>query len=296
MWRLYCRSCGFEGGPEEYYPKCPSCGSPLEVRGALPRFRRLLGEGLTPLVEVPEGEGRGFLAKLEYLNPTGSFKDRGVSASLQLAQRLGYKCVVVDSSGNTALSVAAYSAFLGLEARVHAPRSISPGKRSLIEALGARLAIAESREEASAMAERESSECYHVGHLTSPIFLEGVKSLGEEMEGYREGSSVYVPASSGTLLLGIHRAGGFRMVAVQTPENASLLGKARLLASLGGPRGRLADALVVKRPPRLDDMAGALRAGGGLVIVGDEAIRDSLRALYSMGIIVEPSSATVYAA
>jgi len=297
-WRLRCTRCGFRGGEGEYYPWCPRCGGPLEVEGDPPRAVRVLGEGSTPLVDVD-----GFRVKLEYLNPTGSFKDRGVSYSLQVARGLGFECAVVDSSGNTGVSVAAFSGRLGLRARVFVPRGAGEGKKALIRLLGAELVEAADREEAGRLARREASRCFHVAHQTSPFFLEGMSGLGVELADVAEGSDIIVPVSSGSLLLGVRRglerAGvrGYRLIAVQSVEAASLRGRVRLLAEVGGGSGRLLDALVVRRPARLDEIADAVNStGGGLVVVGDDAVRPALRRLLSTGFIVEPSSAAVYAA
>ncbi|BAN90405.1 pyridoxal-phosphate dependent enzyme [Aeropyrum camini] len=295
---LWCPRCGVRLREGEYRPWCPRCKGPLEAEG-LPRLGPVLGEGSTPLVEV----GGGVRAKMEYLNPSGSFKDRGAGYSLRLASMLGYDCVVVDSSGNTGLSTAVYSARLGLRARVFVPRRASPGKKVLIRAAGAELVEAASREEAARLAEAEAERCFHVAHPTSPLFLEGVKSLGREMAGEaRSGSTVLVPASSGTLLLGIYRgvkeAGrDFRLIAVQSPAAYSLKGLVPELGLTGGGEGKLLDALLLARPPRLGEMARAVvDSGGGVVVVGDEAVPGAVRTALRKGFLIEPSSAAVFAA
>ncbi len=285
-WSLYCPRCGWEGAPEEYHPFCPRCGGPLELRGTLPRPPRpVLGEGSTPLV----GRGRASF-KLEYLNPTGSFKDRGSSLSVWLAERLGYRCVVEDSSGNTGVSVAAYASALGLRAVIHAPASIARGKLALLRLLGAEVAVHASREEAARAAE-SAGKCFYVAHAYSPIFIEGVSSIGSELEG---AETILVPVSSGTLLLGLRRRmPDARIIAVQSPLADSLAGRVPVLARVGGESGRLLDALVLRDPPRLREMA---EAADGVVVVGDEAVLPALRRLARLGFIVEPSSATVMAA
>lgn len=292
-WNLYCPRCGWTGEKEEYEPYCPRCGGPLEIQGELPRPDRILGEGRTPTVRIGQR-----VYKLEYLNPTGSFKDRGASLSVFVARRLGYKCVVEDTSGNTGLAVAAYAARLGLEARIHAPKSIAIGKARIIRALGAELHTHESRESAAAAARKDSATCFYVAHAYSPIFIEGTSSIARELAPIARDAPVLVPVSSGTLLLGLYRglrALGIkpRLIAVQAVEAASLLGRVPLLASTRSRTSRLADALVLKRPPRLDEMA---EAASGLVVVGDPEIRSGMRALYRRGLIVEPSSASVEAA
>lgn len=294
MWRLYCPRCGWRGEAEAYVHRCPRCGGPLEVEGVLPRPRSsILGEGDTPLVW--DGEN---LYKLEYLNPTGSFKDRGASLSVWLAHGLGYKCVVDDSSGNTGIAVAAYAGHLGLKARIHVYRGAAPGKVTLIRRLGAEIVVHDSREEAARGAEAEAENCYYVAHAVSPVFIEGVSSLGEELANHISEGPVYVPVSSGSLLLGLYRGARRRgvrprIIAVQSPEAPSLLGRTQLLARVGGGSGRLLDALVLRSPPRLDEMAEAVE---GLVIAGDEAVEEALESLYRRGFIVEPSSAVVEAA
>lgn len=294
-WSLYCPRCGWEGGGEEYHPYCPKCGAPLEVKGDLPvPSKPLLGEGNTPLV-VDE---RNVAYKLEYLNPTGSFKDRGTSHSLYLAWKLDYKCVVEDSSGNTAISVVGYAGRLGLKARVHVPASASKGKLSLLRFIGAEVVLHPTREEAAEAARRDSGRCYYVAHSTSPVFLKGIESLGREIADEARSRAIYVPASSGTLLIGLYR--GLvdlglkpRIIAVQSPIAESLVGRVKVLERLGS-KGRLLDALVVKNPPRIEEMAEA--ATGGVVIVGDEYARVAWRRLAERGFIVEPSSATVLVA
>ena len=273
----------------------------MEVEGVLPGFHRVLGEGSTPLVfDAVSGSTVGF--KLEYLNPSGSFKDRGVSYSLQFARGLGYKCVVVDSSGNTGLSTALYATRLGLKAYIVVPATASPGKLSLMRALGATVIVASDRGEASRIAEAYAGECFHVAHLTSPVFIEGVKGIGFEIAEYFRRPTVVIPVSSGSLLVGLYRgmveAGAKpRIIAVQASESSSLEGLVDRLAEIGGNTSKLADALVVRNPPRLWEMARIVReSGGGLVKVGDDAIRGALRELLSMGFIVEPSSAVAWAA
>ncbi len=296
---LHCPRCGHRIPPDSYVHRCPRCGGPLELEGSL-HVPRILGEGRTPVVEVHRHGARAAL-KLEYLNPTGSFKDRGAAASVYHARTLGYDCVVEDSSGNAGISTAAYAAHLGLKARIHTYQGAGRGKKALIRALGAELVEWPTRRDAAVAAEAEADRCYYVAHTWSPVFLEGIASVAGELAQYRDWAFI-VPASSGTLLLGLWRGAvraGWRprLIAVQAAEAASLEGRVPLLARVGGASSRLADALVVREPPRLGEMARAVaESGGGLVIVGDEAIGEALRELLGMGFIVEPSSAAAWAA
>lgn len=301
-WRLKCRRCGFELSNEEYAPFCPQCGTPLDLTGEFPRSPRVLGEGFTPEVIREFGSAR-VVFKLEYLNPSGSFKDRGSATSLWLAKNLGFDCVVEDSSGNTGLSVAMYSRALGLKSYIIVPKTAGLGKKLLLRALGANLIETGTREEALEKAISMADKCFYVAHVYSPIFVEGISSIALELSKYAEaGYDFLVPTSSGTLLLGLYF--GFkrlglkpRLIAVQASEASPLASEVEVLARIGGSTSRLADALVVKHPPRLSDMVNAIKdTKGGVVVVGDKAIKNALRELLRMGFIVEPSSAVVWAA
>ena len=294
-WRLRCPRCGFRGDEGKYYHRCPVCGSPLEFDGTPPSYGRLMGEGGTPLVYRRTRLGTlGF--KLEYVNPTGSFKDRGVSYSLQLARDLGFSCAVEDSSGNAGISTAAYAAFLGMRAVVAVPRTASPSKKSIIRSLGADVVELEDRQGAARYAESMASKCFYVAHSSSAAFLKGMESFGGELPA---GSSIVVPSASFSLLLGAWRGSGgrVRLYAVQGVENSPL---SKLVEPLAVGRGRtsaLADGLVLRDAPRLEEAASAVRAsGGGLVVVSDEEIARATRELWRMGLMVEPTSASAYAA
>ncbi len=133
----------------------PKCGGPLDLiidglkltlseRRDLWRFSSViparpfisLGEGFTPLVNA-DFLSRNVYLKLEYLNPTGSFKDRGGSAvAVSKALEFGARTVVEDSSGNAGISIAAYAAAAGIKARIYVPRDAPEGKKSLIRSLG----------------------------------------------------------------------------------------------------------------------------------------------------------------
>jgi threonine synthase len=123
--------------------RCPQCGGLLEAvfeyRGTpkgkgvwrykdlLPRPKRVvsMGEGSTPLVELPYASrvtGARVYAKLEGLNPTGSFKDRGMTVAVSVALSHGARLVIAASTGNTAASLSAYARRGGLTPLVVLPR------------------------------------------------------------------------------------------------------------------------------------------------------------------------------
>ncbi len=296
MWRIYCPRCGFRGEEGRYYPFCPRCGGALELEGELPSHGPLLGEGRTPLVYRRTRLGvLGF--KLEYVNPTGSFKDRGVSPSVQLARDLGYGCVVEDSSGNAGISAAAFAAFLGIEAFIAVPASAPAGKKGVLKLLGARVVELPSREEAARYAEGMSSRCFYVSHARSAVFLEGMKSAGRELPD--DAKAVIVPSASFSLLIGLWRGARSRprVFAVQGADNPSLARYVEPVAVGSSQRSSLADGLVLRDAPRAQEAASIVReSGGGLVVVSDPEIARATKELWSMGLVAEPTSAASLAA
>lgn len=291
--------------------KCPKCGSPLSVKvqGTL-RRRTILGEGNTPQVKVRRGE-RELFFKLEYLNPSGSFKDRGTGFTAQYFES-NKKCnqYVEDSSGNTGVSTATFAAHLGKKAVIFAPKTIASSKAKLLSLLGATLKITETREQAYQEALRlvkEEQEACYIGHMVNPIFNLGMSFIVEEAlrDGGAGFTDVILPLASGTLLLGVYQGflrnaeknGGLPKIwAVQPTRTGYLREKVKIVKDASGSSD-LADALVVKSPARLDEIIEAINASnGGGIIVNDEDIKRGMKALYSMGFLVEPSSAVVWPA
>ena len=171
---LACPECGatYPGKADEPW-RC-DCGHPLEFDttprpegpasdpGGLDRDRGLwafeaflpverrvtLGEGFTPLVEAPE---RAAMFKLDYLFPSGSFKDRGATTTLSRAAELGVDRVLEDSSGNAGAAIAQYAARAGIEAEIYVPADAKASKLRAIERAGADLLRVEgSREDVTA--------------------------------------------------------------------------------------------------------------------------------------------------
>ncbi len=322
MW--VCRRCGFRAPlSKHYYWRCPRCGAPLDLeyeyewkpkgRGVsryssmLPLAPRVsLGEGGTPTLKR-RFMGVNVHLKLEYLNPTGSFKDRGTSLAVSLALRLGYTSVVEDTSGNTGISVAAYASVAGLRARIYVPRDAPRFKKELMRLLGAEVVEAPSRADAAETVVREASNSFYVAHTWNPLYIEGAKTISFEAyeDGFREGA-VVAPVGSGGLILGLWRgftqlqslglAGHVRLIAVQgtsvQPVYEKLYGHRR---ETGRP-SRLADGIRVPSPPRLEEIVKAVKESKGcVVVVDDQAIAEALQELHRWGLIVEPTSAAALA-
>lgn len=267
-----------------------------------------LGEGSTPTIRRREKNSE-LLLKLEYCNPTGSFKDRGASLSMTRARAIGVKRVVEDSTGNAGIAASAYAARAGIRAKIYMPSDALPAKKTLIRACGAEVVECSNRKEAALRAISEMSEGeLYIGHAWDAFYIEGMKTAAFEIyESNFRGESLILPVASGTLLLGLYK--GFRelvemsllddiprIFAVQGEECAPLYEALHGRLS-GDRRSRLADALRIEDPPRKEEILQAIkRTGGDVFTVSDSEIASATKDLYSLGILAEPTSATAYAA
>lgn len=326
--RYKCTRCGREYSLAAPVWRC-ECGSTLSVecsgfefeplagvRGMW-RYRRslpllpgaepvTLGEGGTPLVRA-RLFGLRVLLKLEYLNPTGSFKDRGSSLAVTNLRAAGVGEVVLDSSGNAGASMSAYAAAAGLKCRVYVPAGAPRGKVAQIRAYGAEVVEVEGgRGEATRRALAELGGAFYASHLWSPFFPEASATIAYEVfEELGTPDAAVVPVGSGGLLIGVFegfrrlRDHGYapevpRVYAVQSAANAPLY--AAVYGRQPGFRESevLADGLAVPEPPRLGEAAECVRSSrGGVVVVSNEGIAQGIRTLARMGLLVEPTSATV---
>lgn len=324
-----CRYCGFvESAFNRYYWKCPRCGNPLNLayevtgeitssrniweryRGFLPiKPERSRGEGLTPLVEEKSSNHK-LLFKLEYLNPGGSFKDRGTSLAVYYGFRMGYKKAVVDTSGNTGISVALFSRLYGLEPIIVMPKQAPEGKKKAVRRLGGKLVEAEGRVGASTTVHEyiKSEDTYYVAHLWNPLYIVGHATMSYEVfEEFGVPDYVIAPIGSGGLILSLmygfsklREMGLARRVPVFIgvqgyscqPVYATMYGEEQ-----PGEESTLADGIMVTNPPRTREIVEGLRSTGGkIVLVGNSEIAKAHEELWSWGFTIEPTSATVYAA
>jgi threonine synthase len=267
-----------------------------------------LGEGGTPAIRRRERNAK-LLLKLEYCNPTGSFKDRGASVSVSRARAIGVNRVVEDSTGNAGIAASAYAARAGIRARIYIPYDALQAKKMLISACGAEVVECSNRKEAAHKATSELAEDeLYIGHAWDAFYIEGMKTVAFEIyeSGFR-GSSIILPVASGTLLLGLYKGFGElvemglledipKIFAVQGEECAPLY--EALHGKLSGDRrSQLADALRIEDPPRKGEILQAIKSTGGDVFtVSDPEIASAIKDLYGFGILAEPTSATAYAA
>lgn len=316
------------------------CGGPLDLsaqpgfdesridrrRGGLWRYRAFLpldpawedvtlGEGCTPLVSASLG-GRPVYLKLEYVTPTGSFKDRGAAVLLTALRGLGIDRVVEDSSGNAGASIAAYSARAGIRCEVCVSDSAAGPKLRQIVAYGADVIEVRGRREYAALAAWAAAAhgAYYASHVYNPFFLAGIETLAFdlwEQLGNDAIDAVLMPVGNGTLLLGLYsgfqrlRTAGLirqmpRLLGVQAEACAPLVEGFRLGRSEPGavePSPTAASGIAISQPARGRHVLSAVRATDGcLLAVREDEIVESQGLLGSMGFHSEPTSAVAVAA
>jgi threonine synthase len=273
-----------------------------------------MGEGCTPLLQKDWDDFRPFF-KLEWFNPTCSFKDRGTTVMLSYLRELGVNAVLEDSSGNGGASVAAYGAAGGMRVKILAPAYTSPAKIAQVRAYGAEVQLVEGpREESQNEAIRQSDQIFYSSHNWQPFFLQGTKSIAYELWedfDYETPDNIIIPVGAGSNLLGCHigfsellAAGQIkklpRLFAAQ-PLNCSPL-DASFQAGLDTPVPRavhktIAEGTAIAHPLRLREMIYALKeTGGETVAVTEDEIVAALKRLARLGLFVEPTSAGAAAA
>jgi threonine synthase len=223
-----------------------SCGSPLLVRYDLPkaaaaltraalqsrtatlwRYREILplnddanrvslGEGFTPLLEAKtlarELGLRRLWIKDEAQNPTGSFKDRGLSMAISMAKELGVTKAAIPSAGNAGGSLSAYAARAGIEAYVFMPKDTPEANQIEVRQYGAHLTLVDGliNDCGRIIAERKTAEgWFDVSTLKEPYRVEGKKTMGYEIAEqlhWRLPDVIIYPTGGGTGLIGMWKA------------------------------------------------------------------------------------------
>jgi len=269
-----------------------------------------LGEGWTPLVSAPEWNAQ---FKLEYLFPTGSFKDRGAATTLSQAVGLGVDRVLEDSSGNAGHAIATYAARAGIDAEIYVPAGAKPAKLAAIERTGADVARIEGDRRAvtDACAEAvEDGTGWYASHAWRPAFLAGTATVAFEIAAQRDWSvpdAVVTPLGHGTLFLGAYRgfralaAAGWtdrlpRMIGVQAAGTAPIVAVLHGEAAAAGDN-RAADGIQISQPVRRGQILNAIEhTDGDAVAVDAAATEATLDRLQGRGFDVEPTCAVAPAA
>jgi threonine synthase len=250
-----------------------------------------LGEGSTPLVRagrLSERLGAEIFLKLESSNPTGSFKDRGMTVAVSKALEEGARAVICASTGNTASSAAAYAARAGLPALILAPEGeVASGKLAQTEAYGAcLLQVRGSFDQTLAAALELSSRGTHaLVNSVNPYRLEGQKTAALEIveELGRAPDALALPYGGGGNTPAYLQ--GFLEAGATIP---------RLLAVEAVDRGEtVASAIRIGAPVHAAEVEAAIeRTEGAVISVSDQAILDAWRTLArEEGIFCEPASA-----
>ncbi len=272
-----------------------------------------LGEGRTPLVRRRLA-GQEVTFKLDYLQPSGSFKDRGASVLMTLVKYLGIEAVVEDSSGNAGAAMAAYAAAAGIRCTIFSPGYTPDGKLAQIRLYGAQVVkVPGTRQDANEAAIRAAEASFYASHLWHPLFCQGLATtayeLWEQMAGQLP-AAVIVPAGSGGYLEGLFLGfqaliqAGYartmpRLIGVQADHCAPLhLAWTRGLADYADitPQPTIAEGIAVQRPPRAAAVLEAIRRSGGCTIgVSEEEIMDATKTLLRLGLFAEPTSAATLA-
>ncbi|HEX4273784.1 MAG TPA: threonine synthase [Bryobacteraceae bacterium] len=349
---LECSLCGREYEAGKPHKLC-ACGGPLLVRYDLDSLRRSwtredlafapnsmwryapalpvsssesivsLGEGMTPLLPARRTGQRIGAADLwvkdEGLNPTGSFKARGMSCAVSMCVELGLKKLAAPSAGNAASALAAYAAAAGLEAHIFMPKDVPQSNFVECRAYGARVTLVDGliSDCGRIVAERAAAEgWFDLSTLKEPYRIEGKKTMGYEVAeqlGWKLPDAIFYPTGGGVGLIGMWKSfdemealgwiGSERpkMIAVQA-EGCQPVTRA---FQEGADRsqfweGAITIASGLRVPKPLGDflvLDAVRRSGGTAIAISDSDLMDAGAKLASEeGIFASPEGAACVAA
>jgi len=304
--------------------QCDSCGGILydASDGHFPpeaQFPLSLGEGQTPLVSMKEsGSTLGideFYVKCEFMNPTGSFKDRGMAAAMAKGMELGVKKVIVASAGNASASAAAYGGRAGLPVTAVIPEYTSPEKIRQAEEYGAKVVRMKGNYSDSFQAAKQVAkdrEWYNVTTTyINPYLWSGYQSICDELLEQKEKIDwIMVPIGAGPLLGALYH--GFlrlkakgcieslpRLAGVQSvccyPIAQAFFRNMKTVAEWDMTKTTIASGLNDELKGYSSDGAYTLsciyHSNGRAVIVSDEEILAARSIMGKEGLYVEPAAA-----
>ncbi len=350
---LECSRCGARHERGKLHNLCRECGSPLLVRydleragdtltreslcgrvASLWRYREVLpvtddaavttlGEGWTPLVHARRLGERLDMSRLylkdESMNPTGSFKARGMTAAVSMARELGAERLAVPSAGNASGALAAYAAKAGLEAHIYMPRDAPPVSIVECRQYGADVVLVDGfiNDCGRIIGEKKEREgWFDVSTLKEPYRVEGKKTMGYELAEQMDWTLPDVllyPTGGGTGLIGMWKAfdemeelGWIdsrrpRMISVQAEGCAPIVAAFEAGADAAEAVARPATvAAGLRVPVAIGDfmILRIVRASGGCALsVSDAEILEDVREIGATeGIFVAPESAACLAA
>jgi threonine synthase len=341
---LECTKCGAQIAADHPQSVCPKDGGVLYARYDLDKLKQsfkpsclagraatmwryaevlpgaapvTLGEGFTPM--LPSVEFPNAYIKDEGLNPTGSFKARGMSAAVTMARAYGLKKLAAPSAGNAASALAAYSARAGLEAHIFMPKDVPVANRVECESYGAYVTLVKGliSDCARMVAERKEKEgWFDVSTLKEPFRVEGKKTMGYEIAeqlGWQLPQGIIYPTGGGVGLLGMWKAfdemeklgwiGSERpqMVAVQSEGCAPIVkawDEGKATADFWPEASTLASGLRVPKAYGDYLILDILRKTGGVAVaVSDDEIMEAFRQWSrTEGVFAAPEGAASLAA
>jgi threonine synthase len=353
LQHLECTWCGGQYSPDELHNLCPKCGKVLFARYDLERARRdirrealagreptmwryrevmpvsdpasimTLGEGMTPLLPLQEiGRRMGLrhvFVKEEGLNPTGSFKARGLSAAVSKAKELGVRTASVPSAGNAGSAAAAYCARAGMELYLVMPSDVPHVNQVECATYGAHTYLIHGLINDAGRSLREQSKTkgwFDLSTMKEPYRVEGKKTMGYELAeqfGWSLPDVVIYPTGGGTGIVGMWKAfgemealgwiGGHRprMVIVQAAGCAPMVRAHQNGSDHAEPwRDAHTIAAGLRVPEAIGDyliLRAVRESGGTSCAVTDEQILADMRELASAeGLFACPEGAATYGA
>ncbi len=171
-----------------------------------------MGEGGTPLIKLTQfGKDNNIQLKLDYINPTGSFKDRGATVIVSKAKEIERQEIAIDSTGNAAASVSAYAARAHIKCYVFIPSHTEAEKVVQISATGATVvSVKGTRQDVHDLIEEayRRFEWYYCGFMVSPYAIEGMKTIAYEIceqLNWNPPDWIVFPVGTGSGIVGCHK-------------------------------------------------------------------------------------------
>jgi len=270
-----------------------------------------LGEGKTPLVERTLGKYH-FYAKLESLNPSGSFKDRNAAVLTSYLRKLQITKVFEDSSGNAGAALAFYSSAFGIRSRIFVPENTSGPKIHQIQKSGAEVVYVSGlriNAQKAAIAALNEENTVYASHAALPFGMGAYATIAFELFEQLDQlpDKVYCPIGHGSLFFGI--LAGFdaisrylgkprpAMIGVQPDVCAPLVAEWEGNEFDFQGTTSLAEGTLIPNPIRRDEIMKSLIPGfDNLIRVSEDEIAKAHFELLQGGLYVEPTSAMVFAA
>jgi threonine synthase len=330
-----CARCGEKIPASGLQNVCPTCAGPLWVRYEFPssisrdaiatgpasmwRYRDVLpdvepvslGEGFTPM--LPSRKHVHVYIKDEGLNPTGSFKARGLGMAVTMARFYGIKKIAIPSAGNAASALAAYCAAADIEAHIFMPKDVPMANRVECESYGAKVTYVDGliSDCARMVGERKQAEgWFDISTLKEPFRVEGKKTMGYEVAeqlGWELPDAIIYPTGGGVGLLGEMQALGWigakrpKMICAQATGCAPVVkawDEHRESMEMWQNAHTAAAGLRVPKPYGDREILHILKASGGTAVaVTDDEIMNAFRSwAEEEGVFAAPEGAAALAA